>query len=56
MRDSDLEFLLEEIPHATQQSLDGINQVARIVLSMKEFSHPGGAEKPLPISTVFCPT
>lgn len=45
MRDSDLEFLLEEIPHATQQSLDGINQVARIVLSMKEFSHPGGAEK-----------
>ena len=33
MRDSDLEFLLE-IPHATQQSLDGINQVARIVLSM----------------------
>ncbi|BDW90594.1 two-component system sensor histidine kinase NtrB [Thalassospira tepidiphila] len=45
MRDSDLEFLLEEIPHATQQSLDGINQVARIVLSMKEFSHPGGTEK-----------
>lgn len=45
MRDSDLEFLLEEIPHATQQSLDGINQVARIVLSMKEFSHPGGKEK-----------
>ncbi|MEQ9347671.1 MAG: ATP-binding protein [Thalassospira sp.] len=45
MRDSDLEFMLEEIPHATQQSLDGINQVARIVLSMKEFSHPGGAEK-----------
>ncbi|MEQ9431341.1 PAS domain S-box protein [Thalassospira sp.] len=28
MRDSDLEFMLEEIPHATQQSLDGINQVA----------------------------
>lgn len=45
MRNSDLEFLLEEIPHATQQSLDGINQVARIVLSMKEFSHPGGTEK-----------
>lgn len=45
MRNSDLEFLLEEIPHATQQSLEGINQVARIVLSMKEFSHPGGQEK-----------
>ncbi|URK17087.1 ATP-binding protein [Thalassospira sp. GO-4] len=45
LRNSDMEFLLEEIPHATQQSLDGINQVARIVLSMKEFSHPGGAEK-----------
>ena len=45
LRNSDMEFLLEEIPHATQQSLDGINQVARIVLSMKEFSHPGGTEK-----------
>ncbi|NIZ00128.1 two-component system sensor histidine kinase NtrB [Thalassospira lucentensis] len=45
MRDADLEFLLDEIPHATQQSLDGINQVAKIVLSMKEFSHPSGAEK-----------
>lgn len=45
LRDADLEFLLDEIPHATQQSLDGINQVARIVLSMKEFSHPGGKEK-----------
>ncbi|MFH1805687.1 MAG: ATP-binding protein [Pseudomonadota bacterium] len=45
LRAADLEFLLDEIPHATQQSLDGINQVARIVLSMKEFSHPGGAEK-----------
>jgi len=45
MRDSDVEFLLDEIPHATQQSLDGINQVAQIVLSMKEFSHPSGAEK-----------
>ena len=45
MRDADLEFLLDEIPHATQQSLDGINQVARIVLSMKEFSHPGSSEK-----------
>lgn len=45
LRDADLEFLLDEIPHATQQSLDGINQVARIVLSMKEFSHPGSSEK-----------
>lgn len=45
LRDADLEFLLDEIPHATQQSLDGINQVAQIVLSMKEFSHPGGTEK-----------
>tara|TARA_R110000796_G_scaffold11478_2_gene38289 strand:- start:197822 stop:199249 length:1428 start_codon:yes stop_codon:yes gene_type:complete len=45
MRDADLEFLLDEIPHATQQSLDGINQVAKIVLSMKEFSHPSGTEK-----------
>lgn len=43
----DLEFLKEEIPAAIQQSLEGVERVAKIVQSMKEFSHPGGDEKQL---------
>lgn len=40
-----LDFLLEELPSAVDQSLDGVAQVARIVRSMKEFSHPGTTQK-----------
>jgi signal transduction histidine kinase len=43
--EADLDYLLEEIPPAVSQSLDGVGQVARIVLAMKEFSHPGEREK-----------
>ncbi|MBT8002361.1 MAG: sensor histidine kinase [Rhodospirillales bacterium] len=43
----DLEYLREEIPSATKQSIAGIGQVSRIVLAMKEFSHPGTKEKSL---------
>lgn len=41
----DLEFVAREIPTAIQESLAGVAQVAKIVRSMKEFSHPGGDEK-----------
>lgn len=41
----DTAYLLDEIPRAVSQSLDGVGQVARIVLSMKEFSHPGSTHK-----------
>ncbi|HZT41907.1 MAG TPA: ATP-binding protein [Chthonomonadaceae bacterium] len=41
----DLPYLLEEIPKAIQQSLDGAARVAQIVRAMKEFSHPGTVEK-----------
>ncbi len=41
----DLEYLLEETPRALGQTLDGVKQVARIVKAMKEFAHPGTAEK-----------
>lgn len=41
----DLEFLVNEIPAAIQQSLDGIGRVTKIVQAMKEFSHPGSGEK-----------
>ena len=37
--------MLEEIPEAIKDSLDGIQTVARIVRAMKEFSHPGTDEK-----------
>lgn len=41
----DLDYLLEEVPNALQQSEDGVKQVSRIVLSMKEFSHPGSTSR-----------
>ncbi|WP_135075247.1 sensor histidine kinase [Terasakiella sp. SH-1] len=41
----DLDFLLEETSLATEQSLNGIRQISKIVLAMKEFSHPGSKEK-----------
>jgi PAS domain S-box-containing protein len=40
-----LPYLLREIPVAISESLDGVAQIARIVLSMKEFSHPGTSAK-----------
>ncbi len=43
----DFDFLRKEIPQAIQQSLEGINRVAKIVLAMKEFSHPGNDGKSL---------
>ena len=45
MDSHDIAYLLDEIPRAASQSLDGVAQVARIVLSMKEFSHPGASHK-----------
>ncbi len=37
----DLNYLLEEMPDALNQSLEGVNRVSEIVLAMKDFSHPG---------------
>lgn len=39
-REIDFEFLMEEIPQAIEQSLEGLGRVANIVKSMKSFSHP----------------
>jgi PAS domain S-box-containing protein len=39
---ADVDYLLEEIPKAVAQSLEGVERVAKIVRSMKEFSHPNG--------------
>ncbi|MBN1908941.1 MAG: PAS domain S-box protein [Pirellulales bacterium] len=45
VEDADVDYLMHEIPKAIQQSLEGLARVAKIVHSMKEFSHPGGEEK-----------
>lgn len=37
---ADVEYLLDEIPRAISQSLEGVGRVTKIVHAMKEFSHP----------------
>ncbi len=44
-RNADAEYLLDEVPGAIRQTLDGVERVAAIVHSMKEFSHPGSQDK-----------
>jgi signal transduction histidine kinase len=46
-RDADADYLAAEAPRAIAQILEGVERVARIVRAMKEFSHPGTAEKTL---------
>ncbi len=41
----DVDYLMEELPQAISQSLQGVSHVAHIVRSMKEFSHPGTTAK-----------
>jgi hypothetical protein len=41
----DLAYLLDEIPKAIEQSLQGAERVTKIVRAMKEFSHPGTAQR-----------
>lgn len=40
----DIDYLMEEIPTAIKQSLEGNAHVAEIVRAMKEFAHPGTEE------------
>lgn len=42
---ADVDYLVAEIPKAIEQSLQGVERVAKIVRAMKEFSHPGTADK-----------
>ena len=44
VEEADIAYALEEVPKAISQSMEGVQQVARIVRSMKEFSHPGSDE------------
>jgi len=38
-------YLIDEIPRALDQALEGVDRVANLVRAMKEFSHPGTKEK-----------
>lgn len=40
-----VDYLMKEIPTAIQQTLEGIERIAKIVLAIKDFLHPGTAEK-----------
>ncbi|MEQ1504326.1 MAG: ATP-binding protein [Myxococcota bacterium] len=42
--DADVDYLLDNIPKALDRSVDGLNRVATIVRSMKEFAHPDQKE------------
>jgi PAS domain S-box-containing protein len=42
---ADIGYVLEEIPKALAQSLDGVMRVATLVQAMKVFAHPDGPEK-----------
>lgn len=43
--EADLEYLIEEVPHALDQTLEGVQRVSKIVQAMREFSHPGSEQK-----------
>jgi signal transduction histidine kinase len=42
---ADTEYLLEEIPKALEQSIEGVGRIEKIVWALKDFSHPGTDEK-----------
>ena len=44
---ADLPYLVEEIPRAIEQSLEGVQRVTEIVGAMRDFSHPGSDQKSL---------
>jgi PAS domain S-box-containing protein len=44
-RQKKISYYFNEIPKAIQESLDGIERVRKIVLAMREFSHPSEREK-----------
>jgi len=44
-KDIDIDHLMEDINDAINQSMEGTRRIASIVKAMKQFSHPGSAEK-----------
>jgi PAS domain S-box-containing protein len=56
LQDADADYLLAEAPRAIDQSLDGVDRVARIVRAMKDFSHPATERTPLDINRAMAST
>ena len=44
-KEADLDYLVQEIPSAITQSLEGVDRVVSIVRAMKEFAHPDTHKK-----------
>lgn len=44
-KNAHLDFVLQEAPVAIEQSIDGLERIARIVAAMRNLSHPGAEEK-----------
>jgi PAS domain S-box-containing protein len=44
LKSIDIDFLIDEIPEAINQTIDGISNVVKIVRAMKDFSHPGQSD------------
>ncbi len=42
---ADCDFLIEEMPDALAETIEGANRVTEIVRAMKEFAHPGSSTK-----------
>lgn len=51
LADVDMEYLVEEVPQAIQQSLQGMERITQIIEAIRDFSHPGLMEKKRSIST-----
>jgi Amt family ammonium transporter len=45
VQEADVEYLIEELPNAIDQSLEGVERVSKIVRAMKKFSHPNATEE-----------
>jgi PAS domain S-box-containing protein len=45
MKSIDSDYLIDEIPRAIEQSINGLQRVSEIVQAMKQFCHPGVEEK-----------
>jgi PAS domain S-box-containing protein len=45
MDEADVPYLMDEIPRALEQAIEGVSRISTLVQAMKEFSHSGPKEK-----------
>lgn len=51
--EGDIDFLIQEIPSATAEALDGVERVRGIVRAMRDFAHPGSVQhEPVDVNSV----